>query len=138
MDHSSTFTTVALLTVTMTFVFVLTQTRRGLHTPRLKGPPTQNFLYGVTEQLFNSPNHGAIYQAWERTFGSVYEIPSSLGSRIVVLSDPKAAAHVFMRDTSTYHQLKLAKAISRQIVGFHAILQKTLTHSYDPSLVTFW
>ena len=68
------------------------------------------------KDLFGSPNLGAIYGNWEKTYGLVYEIPSSLGSTILVLHDAKAITDLFSKDTTTYHQIRLAKIIFRSIM----------------------
>jgi hypothetical protein len=92
------------------------QSRRGLRT-RLRGPPSPSFLFGVTKKLFPSSDIGVIYHDWERTYGPVYEIPASLGSSHVVLSDPKAIAHFFSKDTTTYYQPDLARAVAGPLVS---------------------
>jgi hypothetical protein len=90
---------------------------RRPRTPKLKGPPGQGFVFGVNKKLFESIDLGVIYRAWEQTYGPVYQVPSGLGSRNVVLGDPGAIAQFFSKDTSTYHQPNLQKVFSKKMVG---------------------
>src|ERR1700733_2749054 len=93
------------------------QSRRRLRTPQLQGPRSQGFLFGITKKVFPSSDIGFVYQDWERTYGPVYEIPASFGSRHVVLSDPNAIAHFFSKDTTTYHQPAVQRAGGRRLVS---------------------
>ena len=93
------------------------QSCRRLRTPRLQGPPSQSIGFGITKKVFPSSDVGFVYQDWERTYGPVYEIPASFGSRHVVLSDPKAIAHFFSKDTTTYHQPAVQRAGGRRLVS---------------------
>ena len=91
--------------------------RSRRRTPRLRGPPSSSWLFGATKELFESSDLGVLYGKWEKKYGPVYEIPSSLGSKMLVLADPKAVAHFFARDTSTYHQPEVRKIMNRQFVS---------------------
>lgn len=86
-------------------------------TTRLKGPRSMSSIFGVTKHLFDAYDLGAVYQEWEKTYGPVYEIPASLGTRMVVLSDPKAVAHFFAGDTSTYRQAQFNRILFQQMVS---------------------
>jgi len=83
---------------------------------RIQGPPSNNFIFGVTKDMYNSSDLGALYEKWGKIYGPVYEIPSSLGSRILILGDPKGIAHFFASDTTRYHQPKFLKSFWRQTV----------------------
>jgi len=86
-------------------------------TPKLRGPPRGSWLFGATQALFESSDPGIVYGNWEKKHGSVYEIPSSMGSRILVLADPKAIAHLFAKDTSTYYKPQWIKTFIRSVVS---------------------
>ena len=90
---------------------------RRSRTTKLKGPPSKSFLFGVSQDLHNAPDLGAVYNDWEKTYGSTYEITDTLGLKILVLGDPKAMAHILAKDTTVYHQLKFFKAITIQLVS---------------------
>ena len=87
-------------------------------TTKLRGPPSNNFIFGVNKELFYSSDLGGIYGNWEKTYGPVYEIPSTLGSTILVLQDPGAVTHLYSKDTSTYHQFGFTKAVFGDMVSF--------------------
>ena len=76
-------------------------------TTRLRGPASKSWVFGVTQDIFTSNDLGELYRNWEKAHGAVYEIPSSLGAKMLILGDPKAVAHVLSKDTITYHQRKV-------------------------------
>ena len=47
----------------------------------------------------------------------MYEISGTLGSKIPVLGDPKAIAHLLAKDTYIYHQLKIVRVLTWQLVS---------------------
>lgn len=93
------------------------QSRLRSRVTRLQGPPSNSSIFGVTKVMFDSSDLGGLYNQWEKIYGPVYEIPSSLGSKILVLGDPKGIAHFFTSDTTRYHQLKFNKSFFGQTVG---------------------
>ena len=82
-------------------------------TTRLGGPASKSFVFGATEDLVTSTDLGELYRRWEKAHGAVYEIPQSLGSKILILGDPKGIAHVLAKDTTAYHQRQLLKFFSK-------------------------
>ena len=107
---------------------------RSLRRPRttkLKGPPSNSFIFGVNKELFYPSDLGIIYRDWEKAYGPVYQIPSTLGSTIVVLQDPGAVTHLYSKDTSTYFQYGLSKAIWRNLVSFLTTCKLTPTGIFD-------
>ena len=108
------------------------RSRRRPRTTKLNGPASNSFLFGLTGDLLKALEVGAIYANWERTYGAVYEIPATLGSKLLVLGDPKAVAHVLASDTTSYHQAGRAKRF-RNLVSLLLPLSllcllSTLTH----------
>ena len=114
------FTPIALTTAFALLVALhLYHARRNRRrTPKLGGPPSKGLLFGVTQDMFAAPDLGALYADWERKYGPVYEIPSSLGSKMIVLGDPKGIAHFFANDTTTYQQVSFSKVFIRRFVRF--------------------
>ena len=104
---------VAILTLV---VLVIYRSYRRPRTTKLRGPPSKSFLFGVTKDLFNSLDLSGMYGGWEKIYGPVYEIPSILGSAVLVLHDPKAITDLFSKDTTTYHQSRLSKAVFKNIL----------------------
>ncbi|KAH7881865.1 cytochrome P450 [Phlebopus sp. FC_14] len=118
--------------------------RRRFMTTRLRGPPSPSLLYGVGKDVLESPDAGSMHEAWAAEYGVVYEIPSSLGQRKIVLCDPKAIAHCYARDTWTY----VVTPLTRQFVerGFgrgliwaqgesHKRQRKSLTPAFSNSAI---
>lgn len=91
--------------------------RQRLRTTKLRGPPSESFLYGIGSRIFDSKNPGDIYEAWAREYGPVFEVPSTLGSRRVVLCDPKAIAHFYAKETWTYIQTPTSKKLLENSVS---------------------
>jgi len=105
--------------ICIAFVFLaLYRSYRRPRTTKLRGPPSIDFIFGVTKELFNSSDLGGMYRNWEKIYGPVYEIPSTLGSTILVLQDPGAITYLYSKDTSTYHQFGFFKAIFGNLVSF--------------------
>jgi hypothetical protein len=95
----------------------LYQHRSRLRTPKLRGPPSSSWFFGATQELFETPDLGVLYGNWEKKYGPVYEIPSGMRSRMLVLADPKGIAHLFAKDTSTYYKPRWIKIFIRHIVN---------------------
>ena len=107
---------------------------RSYYRPRtteLRGPPRNDFVFGVTKDIFTSSDPGSMYRNWEKTYGPVYEIPSTLGSTILVLQDPAATAHLCSQDTSTYRQTGFFKSYWRYLVRFSRTCEVILTWPLD-------
>lgn len=82
---------------------------RQLRTTQLRGPHSESFLYGVGKRIRNAKDAGALYEAWAQEYGPVYAVPSTLGSKRIVLCDPKAIAHFHSKETRTYIQTPFTK-----------------------------
>ena len=112
-----TLTVVILISITLVLLALRLHPRGKSRSPRLRGPPRSSLIFGATEEIWNSSDLGGLYGKWEKTYGPVYEIPSSLGSKILIVGDPKAIAHFSTGDTTRYHTLKFAKTFFRQLVS---------------------
>ena len=104
--------------ISLTLVVLATYRSYRPRTTKLRGPPNNNFIFGVTKELFNAPDLATMYRNWEKIYGPVYEIPSTFGSTILVLQDPGAITHLYSKDTLTYHQNGLVKAVFGDMVSF--------------------
>ena len=94
----------------------LRKSHRKLRTTQLRGPPSESFLYGVGKRILDDEASGAVYEAWAQEYGSVYEVPSTLGTKRIVLCDPKAIAHFYSKDTWSYVQTPSIKKITANLV----------------------
>ncbi|KAI6040777.1 cytochrome P450 [Pisolithus marmoratus] len=77
-------------------------TGRKSRKTQLRGPKSPSLLFGVGRELFQSPDMGAMFEAWLKEYGVVYEIPMLCGQTRTVLCDPKAVAHLLAKDTWSY------------------------------------
>ncbi|KAF8622442.1 hypothetical protein AX15_007025 [Amanita polypyramis BW_CC] len=87
----------------------------------LKGPPNTSFLLGRTSELINSTDRGSIYERWTKDYGLVFKTPSALGGFRVLFCDPKAAAHIYTKDTFTYAGVPAIKNFSKMF-GPHMLI----------------
>jgi hypothetical protein len=115
------FTHLAILFILLTIIYSLYL--RHIHsrtiTPLL-GPPSKSFFFGCRHYINKAPDPGLIYEQWAAEYGSVYKVPDALGSSRIVITDPKALAHVYSRETvgyvhSTFSKLFLSNAVSANI-----------------------
>lgn len=113
-----TLENVTLLILPISVALIIARLARSQRprTTKLNGPPSSSYLFGVVKDTFEAPDLGVLYENWESEYGPIYEIPSTLGSKLVVLCDPKAIAHYFSKDTFTYYQPSSMKSfISRHV-----------------------
>ncbi|KAI6012644.1 cytochrome P450 [Pisolithus orientalis] len=80
----------------------LTAARRSFKTTKLRGPPRADLIYGASKRIFEAPDAGAIYEAWAKEYGVAFEVPTTLGGTKIMLTDPRALAHYYARETWTY------------------------------------
>lgn len=111
--------TITAPTLSILFAFYLYQVYgRRLGTPKLKGPPSTDLIFGVNKDLDDAPDVDAVFQDWETTYGPVYQIPITFGSKMVILCDPKAIAHFYSKATTIYHQPDLMRTTMSRSVSF--------------------
>ncbi|KIJ58837.1 hypothetical protein HYDPIDRAFT_33751 [Hydnomerulius pinastri MD-312] len=111
----------AVSVLTWSLIRLARSARRRARAPRLPGPPTNSFIFGYPEVLM-TPDGPDIYEAWAEKYGSVYQIPCTLGTKRIVLHDPKAIAHFYARETTTYILTPLAVWLTGIIVGKESML----------------
>ena len=84
---------------------------------KLCGPPSPSWVFGMTRHI-TMDNSEFIYEEWCKKYGVAFEIPTVLGSKRVIISDPKAMTHFFSKDTYGYaHPVDRGRFI-KQIVSF--------------------
>ncbi|KAJ7650922.1 cytochrome P450 [Roridomyces roridus] len=86
---------------------------------RLKGPPTTlgSYLFGILPFLRNVPDVGAVFEGWAAQYGEVFSVPGILGSRTIVLTDPRAIAHFSATETYSYIGTPPFKRFNRKLLG---------------------
>jgi hypothetical protein len=63
-----------------------------------------------------------MYEHWAQEYGAVYMIPSVLGQTKIVLSDPRAIAHFYARESWTYVQSPLSLVLIENMVCQYPLL----------------
>ena len=91
--------------------------RRKVSTTRLLGPQSPSFLYGVAKDTMESSDPGSIYEEWMDEYGVAFEVPAALGRKTIMLLDPKALQHYYVRETWTYTALPSARAALHRTVS---------------------
>ncbi|KAI6101623.1 cytochrome P450 [Pisolithus croceorrhizus] len=92
-------------------------TGKKSRTTKLRGPKSNNLLFGVSKELFKSPDVGGIFEAWSKEYGVAYEMPMICGEKRIALCDPRAVAHLFSKDTWTYSGVKGVKEFVARRLG---------------------
>ena len=88
-----------------------------IRTTRLKGPPRESFIYGVSQALLKMSDRSGLYADWVKIYGPVYRLPWTMGTDLTILSDPKAVAHFFSESSWKYHQLRELKLFTKNTVS---------------------
>ncbi|KAL5488430.1 hypothetical protein ACEPAI_6548 [Sanghuangporus weigelae] len=90
--------------------------RRRVRTTKLNGPHSSSWLFGVTMDVFYGDT-GALFEKWAKEYGPVYQIPAALGEKTTVLTDPRAIAHFYSKETYTYVNSDFSKQMIDNIIG---------------------
>ncbi|KAI0637564.1 cytochrome P450 [Trametes polyzona] len=83
----------------------------------LAGPPRPSWIFGISRAAGGQLNTAALYEDWAAQYGSVYRVPTALGSTTVILMDPKAVSHFYTHETYTYVQTKLSRVAIENLFG---------------------
>ncbi|KAG2125568.1 cytochrome P450 [Suillus cothurnatus] len=120
----------------LTFVKVIRALRWRLRTTQLRGPPRTSLIYGVSNDLVSSKDSATLYEHWAQEYGAVYMIPSVLGQTRIVLSDPRAIAHFYARESWTYVQTPLSLTLIENIVGRGVLWSQGESHRRQRKALT--
>ncbi|KAJ7634696.1 cytochrome P450 [Roridomyces roridus] len=105
------------IAVASVFAYLLLRRAFRRRTTPLKGPSSNNFFFGVVPELMEAPDSGVIHEGWAYVYGSVFTIPHLVGSKAVILTDPKAIQHFFSRETYGYVQTPNSKRFLEKLLG---------------------
>ncbi|KAG1882689.1 cytochrome P450 [Suillus subluteus] len=119
-----------------TFVKVIRALRWRLRTTQLRGPPRTSFIYGVLNDLISSKDSATMYEHWAQEYGVVYMIPSVFGQTKIVLTDPRAIAHFYARESWTYVQTPFSLALVENMVGRGIIWSRGESHRRQRKALT--
>lgn len=75
--------------------------RINAYTTRLRGPKSPSLLFGVSKLLAEGDG-GVYFEQWAKEYGTIYQIPTILGTRRTIIFDPKAIAHFYSREAYGY------------------------------------
>ena len=105
----SAFNAVVTCTAVLAFIKLTRMSRMRLRTPKLRGPPSSSFAYGVGKILMEVDDPASMYELWAHEYGAAYTVPSTLWRHRIVLYDPKAIAHFHAKQSWTYVRTPFAK-----------------------------
>ncbi|EMD31778.1 hypothetical protein CERSUDRAFT_119356 [Gelatoporia subvermispora B] len=91
--------------------------RRRWHTTPLRGPPSPSFLYGIKQVEAKQRQTHGVYNPWVATYGGAFRVAAPMGTTRIVLTDPKAVAHVLSQDTWGYTHPGPEKAAIEAVLG---------------------
>ncbi|KAG2064190.1 cytochrome P450 [Suillus decipiens] len=91
--------------------------RRKQRTTPLRGPQSPGWVFGFAKTILDSTITNELYEDWAREYGPVYKVPCVFGQSRVMLWDPKAVSHFFVKDTWSYNQTQLNKIAVQTSVG---------------------
>ncbi|KZO95673.1 cytochrome P450 [Calocera viscosa TUFC12733] len=109
----------------------LTRTR----TTPLRGPVPASWLWGFQRQMFMGDS-AAMVEEWVGEYGAVFQIPGSLGSKRVVIADPKAVAHFYAHETFTYQQNPFARHFLAALFGRGILWAEGESHKRQRKILT--
>ncbi|KAG2101113.1 cytochrome P450 [Suillus discolor] len=118
------------------FVKVIRVLRWRLRTTQLRGPPRTSLVYGVSNDLVSSKDSATMYEHWAQEYGVAYMIPSVLGQTRIVLSDPRAIAHFYARESWTYVQTPLSLTLIENLVGRGVLWSQGESHRRQRKALT--
>ncbi|KIJ25819.1 hypothetical protein M422DRAFT_273154 [Sphaerobolus stellatus SS14] len=86
-------------------------------TTKLPGPPAQRWLFGISQQLFEADDMAVLHEEWVHKYGPVLSMPGFFGATRVLLCDPKAVAHFYAREATTYRRETYTKNLVELMFG---------------------
>lgn len=120
--------TIFLVACFLVYKFVQRQSA-PLSTP-LRGPTGNSRIFGAGKDVREAFDDALIFEGWAKEYGSVYGMPNVFGTTKVLLHDPKAAAHFFMKEGhGIYRKTTMARNFIETIVSHSLYLNRCLTHS---------
>uniref|UniRef100_P9WEI2 Cytochrome P450 monooxygenase claW n=1 Tax=Ampulloclitocybe clavipes TaxID=56467 RepID=CLAW_AMPCV len=99
------------------FLSLIRVIRRRSSTTPLKGPPSESFIFGLRQIIHKSEDSDALYEQWADKYGSVYQVSEPMGSKRVVLCDPKAILHLYSKDTFDFVQTEINRLFLGKYFG---------------------
>ncbi|KAM6496510.1 Cytochrome P450 [Amanita muscaria] len=96
--------------------------RRSSRYAMLRGPRSNNFLLGRLREILGVVGDVAtVFDLWIGEYDYAFKVPTGLGTNRIVLSDPKAVAHVYANDGFGYLRATYSTTFSRVLMGHNMI-----------------
>ncbi|KAM6495423.1 Cytochrome P450 [Amanita muscaria] len=89
--------------------------RRSSRLAILRGPRSNNIFVGRLREIISDT--ATSVDRWVSEYGYVFKVPTGLGTNLIVITDPKAVAHVYANDSFGYLRSNFQKSISRTFMG---------------------
>ncbi|KIL67277.1 hypothetical protein M378DRAFT_159681, partial [Amanita muscaria Koide BX008] len=89
--------------------------RRSSQLATLRGPRSNNFFFGRLREVIDDP--ATAVDRWVSEYGYVFKVPTGLGTNRIIITDPKAVAHVYANDSVRYLRPASGKTFTRTFFG---------------------
>ncbi|KIL67314.1 hypothetical protein M378DRAFT_300977 [Amanita muscaria Koide BX008] len=89
--------------------------RRSSRLAILRGPRSNNIFFGRLREVIGDT--ATVLDRWVSEYGYVFKVPTGLGTNRIVITDPKAVAHVYANDSFGYLRSDFQKTFSRIFMG---------------------
>ncbi|KAM6499702.1 Cytochrome P450 [Amanita muscaria] len=114
-SNSILLDSLVIITVSLA-VAKLVLNRRSSLLATLSGPRSNNLFFG---RLLDDPL--TAMDQWVSEYGHVFKVPTGLAASRIVISDPKAVAHIYANDSFGYLRLASGKTFTRTFFGHSMI-----------------
>ncbi len=115
-------TDVCLFLVAVFLIYKISTNRKSATTTKLRGPPSQSWLFGLHRVIHDAGYSGLLYEQWASEYGSVFSFPGFLGQERLVLCDPKAVAHLYANEGFGYVKTQWSRTFIEIMVCFLPLL----------------
>jgi hypothetical protein len=114
---------------------------RGPNTTRLKGPPSESWLFGFSS-FMSVGDPSLAYEQWAEQYGGVFRVPVAIyfsitsrlgmGQTRIVVCDPKAIQHLYSKTSFVYlHSKARKKELSAIVNAFIQICRMGMADVHD-------
>ncbi|KAJ7775694.1 cytochrome P450 [Mycena maculata] len=84
---------------------------------KLNGPPSESLFFGASRKTARAPDSSVVFEEWAAQYGPVYEVPTAMWGRRIILCDPKAVSHFYSMERSIYVKSKLGRTLIANLFG---------------------
>ncbi|KAJ2930402.1 hypothetical protein H1R20_g6713, partial [Candolleomyces eurysporus] len=101
----------------------------------IPGPPGENFIIGNLKQIFSSDPRD-FYSTISQKYKGVATVLGLFKERILVVDDPKALYHIFVKDQNIYEETRVLIAGSKVVFGegdTHRKQRKIMNPVFSPA-----